>query len=542
MNSDIDAAWDYHNATKHSPRSVREVSSLDFDNFPLPYKIYSSLEPIPLPADFEPTTMPALEAISRTEWAPDHKNTQPLQTPEERIPNLEDIARLCFFSNGVTKRIARGSRVIDFRAAACTGALFHVELYIVCKDLQGLPAGLYHYGAHDHSLRKLRDGDFRSAVIEATGNETHSATAPVLILTTSTFWRNAWKYQARAYRHVFWDSGTVLANLLCEATALNLPRHLIVGFEDDTVNRLLDVDANKEATVTIVSCGHTAQPTPQSPEVVPLDLPTVPLSRYEIDYPEIRRVHKSSSLSPGNSEALESKDHVASWSGHFSDAVTGWFEHDGPWSRDQPLAVPSLPSEDLPTDPIESVIRRRGSTRTFTRDSITFHQLGSMMEHAIRCIPSDTADIRAYDVYLIANAVEGLDSGAYAVEPPSVYGWSLAQSISEQKGKLYQIRKGDFREEAGFLALGQNLAADAAVNIYFSVDLRRVLRNCGNRGYRLAQLQAATTAGKLYLAAYALHLGATGLTFFDDEVSSFFDVSNKSVLFLIAIGHPMKRR
>jgi hypothetical protein len=26
-------------------------------------------------------------------------------------------------------------------------------------------------------------------------------------------WRNAWKYQARTYRHCFWDAGTLLANL-----------------------------------------------------------------------------------------------------------------------------------------------------------------------------------------------------------------------------------------------------------------------------------------------------------------------------------------
>jgi hypothetical protein len=48
----------------------------------------------------------------------------------------------------------------------------------------------------------------------------------------------------------------------------------------------------------------------------------------------------------------------------------------------------------------------------------------------------------------------------------------------------------------------------------------------------------------MYLAAYAQHLGATGLTFFDDDVISFFSphARDKSAIFLLAIGKPMKRK
>ena len=42
-----------------------------------------------------------------------------------------------------------------------------------------------------------------------------------------------------------------------------------------------------------------------------------------------------------------------------------------------------------------------------------------------------------------------------------------------------------------------------------------------NRGYRAAQLEGGITGGRLYLAAYAQRFGATGLTFFDDEVTEF---------------------
>ena len=78
---------------------------------------------------------------------------------------------------------------ILFRAAACTGALYHVEVYLACGDLEGLPAGLYHFAPHDFALRRLRPGDWRLVLVEATGNEPSAAAAPVILILTSTFWR-----------------------------------------------------------------------------------------------------------------------------------------------------------------------------------------------------------------------------------------------------------------------------------------------------------------------------------------------------------------
>ncbi len=102
---------------------------------------------------------------------------------------------------------------------------------------------------------------------------------------------------------------------------------------------------------------------------------------------------------------------------------------------------------------------------------------------------------------------------------------------------------GRFRNVAGALALGQDLAADAAVNVYLLADLDAVLGRFGDRGYRAAQLSAAIAAGKLYLAAYALRLGATGLTFFDDAVTDFLlpRGPGRGVMFLLALGRSARR-
>ena len=73
-------------------------------------------------------------------------------------------------------------------------------------------------------------------------------------------------------------------------------------------------------------------------------------------------------------------------------------------------------------------------------------------------------------------------------------------------------------------------------------DLGETLRTYGERGYRLAQLEAAVMAGWGYLAAYALGVGATGLTFLNGLVEDFLGDSadGLKVMFLLAVGVPRK--
>jgi nitroreductase len=106
------------------------------------------------------------------------------------------------------------------------------------------------------------------------------------------------------------------------------------------------------------------------------------------------------------------------------------------------------------------------------------------------------------------------------------------------------LKRGDFRDQAGYLGLEQQLPADSAVDIFFLADLNPILNHLGNRGYRAVQLEAGITGGRLYLAAYAQRLGATGLTFYDDDVIRFFSPhsSGKDAIFLVAVGHSAKRQ
>jgi SagB-type dehydrogenase family enzyme len=284
-NRDLQATWAYHNGTKHSYESIRTNRHyLDWENQPMPFKIYSQLEPIPLPQHLSSSGMSALEAISAS-------------AAKDSIPAIQSLAEIFYLSAGITKRRSYPGGEILFRAAACTGALYHIDLYLVCGDLTDLKAGVYHFGPQDFALRQLRSGDYRDVLIQATGGEPAITTAPAIIICASTYWRNAWKYQSRAYRHCYWDSGTILANLLAAAVARHVPARIVVGFVDGIVNQLLSLETKREASLALIALGNLpSQPPISSPPVDSLTFDITPLSKTEVDYPAIRAMHEASSL------------------------------------------------------------------------------------------------------------------------------------------------------------------------------------------------------------------------------------------------------
>jgi SagB-type dehydrogenase family enzyme len=510
-NRDSEVAWNYHNATKHSYASIRtNPHGLDFANQPLPFKIYPALEPSRLPGEMRQTEVAALSAIAASASA-----------RSGAAPDLDAVAQLLYLSAGITRHRKYPGGEIYFRAAACTGALYEVELYLVCGDLVNFPAGVYHFAPAEFGLRKLRAGDYRGVLLEATGGEPAIANAPLSIVCTCTYWRNAWKYQARTYRHFGWDNGTLLANLLAVGSALGLPAKVVCGFVDEAVNNLLDIDTQREVAFSMVALGDATgsslEVPPPAPEISPLCLETVPLSRHEVDYPLMREIHAASSL--------HSSEEVASWGG--STPPVSFPPPTGPV-----VQLRALSDAEMPCDPVEQVILRRGSSRQFARTPITLVQLSTMLERATRGVSADFLDpmgSQLNDLYLIVHAVDGLDSGAYV--------------FHRNRGLLECLKRGDFRDQAGYLGLEQQLPADAAVDIFFLADLRPILVRFGNRGYRAVQLEAGVVGGKLYLAAYAQRLGATGLTFYDDEVTRFFSphAEGKSAIFLVAVGNSAKR-
>jgi SagB-type dehydrogenase family enzyme len=499
-NGDTVRTWAYHNETKHSEWSLRASPHyLDWQNQPLPLKIYTTIDAIPLPRDADQTGIAALSAISAGTVDVDRKN----------CPGLKDLARILYFSAGITKKKTYPGGEIYFRAAPCTGALYEFEIYLVCGDLPDLKAGVYHFGPGDFALRLLREGDYRGVLVHAAAGEPSVAHATAVIVCAGTFWRNAWKYRTRTYRHFGWDNGTLLANMLAMTAASRLPAKIVLGWVDLEVNRLLGLDTQREVAFSMVSLGYAANETPAALKELPeLSFPTVTVSKREVEYPELWKIHEASSL--------QTPEEVAEWR-------AGALTRPNLSVRPDAIAGLRLPS----TDTIEQVILRRGSSRRFAREPITLEQLRTILETSTGPIWPRCALLN--EVYLIANAVDGLAPGAYYFHTDTA--------------ELELIRRGNFRNDARHLGLDQDLPGDAAADVFFLADLHSILAAFGNRGYRATQLEAGILGGRLYLAAYALRLGATGLTFFDDDVTNFFSphAADRSAIFLVALGRGIRQ-
>ena len=492
-NRDIDVANRYHTATKRV--------YLPLQNKPLAYKPYSTLSPRVLPSDFSPLNVPALEAVSDT-VRPDTASSE---------PDLTSLAALLFYTAGrIRKRDFAGAGAVTFRAASSAGGLYPIEIYVVCGDLPGLEAGVYHFSPVDFALRCLRQGDYRPPLSRAAGGDPTVAAAPATLICSAVFWRSAWKYHARSYRYCFWDNGTMAANLLATATAIGVPARLLMGFVDDQVNQLVGIDGQREASLCLVPIGRSDHPpSPENMAPVPSLSVETEAAGEEIEYPEMTHLHAASTLT--------TPEEVAAWHGSLvqpSEPRVG-----SPY----PLA-PASPA----SSPLGEVIRQRGSTRRFAREPMSFAHLSAILAHATTGISADFLDPHGASLlhlYLVVNAVQELPSGAYVFSP------------SDQT--LDCLQTGNFREEAGHLCFEQALGADASAVVFFMADLEAVLQRFGNRGYRAVQLEAGAIGGKMYLCAYALGLGASGLTFFDDEVTTFFapHAEGKSAIFVVALGN-----
>jgi len=121
----------------------------------------------------------------------------------------------------------------------------------------------------------------------------------------------------------------------------------------------------------------------------------------------------------------------------------------------------------------------------------------------------------------------------------------LAQGVYRywhEHQELELIKSGDHRLTAAALSLGQNLAGKACVAFSMIGDFESATRIFGDRGYRYVHFEAGAAGQRMYLAAEALGLGATGIgAFFDDEVHRYLGLTPErgQVVYHFAVGHPI---
>jgi SagB-type dehydrogenase family enzyme len=416
---------------------------------------------------------------------------------------LHDLGVLLHHTSGVTA--VRGG--FQLRAAASSGGLFPVELYVAARAVQDLEEGLYHYHAGKSRLERIdedRSGETLFERLAWSAGDSRILEAPATVILTVVVSRSASKYGDRSYRYALLDAGHAAANLLVAARALELRADLLGRFDDREVNRLLGLDAHEFALLVIPLGGGSrgSAEAGEEPRFAALGVEGAPRETGIVGL-----AHAATSLvrEEGATEGGRAPRRLAS--------------EEVRWGSVMALPTPAPASGDA-----FETIRRRRSMRRYSDEALPLEALSGVLRDAAGAAPIladsrggtdapswSVEDACAVRCYVVINAVHGLPQGLYVYAP--------------LEHALVPLRTGSLREEAHVATLRQEVTKQAAVVFVFTAIVDTFLERSGARGYRYALLDSGHVAGRIYLAATARGIGVCSVgAFFDPETQNLLGI------------------
>jgi len=492
-------AQHYHQRTKYDPQTLASKSrALDFSQQPVPFK------------DYKLGT--AYDLVSYLE---EGASNDPLVSQWQRLSSILHC------SYGLTARVSYPGNPFYLRAAPSAGGLYSAEVYLISRGTPILPAGLYNYQVRSHSLVHYWEDDVWSALQDACFWHPVLDSTQLAIAVTAVFFRSAWRYEDRAYRRIFLDTGHLLGNIELACTVNDYRPHLIGGFVDQGMNQLLYLDEEQEGTLVVVPLADLLDVQQNLPPVQ-----TALASGVDTNYPKIpdgqllQYLHQATTIpATSSSTVVSSSPQVDKYNFPFclkvSTATT-------PISWNQP-------------DNLKQTFLKRRSTRRYTGEPLTLEELQALLDFTYQ--PQyyidqgfdgspDYFDLSSIETFVAVSSVVGLEEGCYYYAPKAQ--------------ELRQIRFKNFRRELHYLCLQQDLGRDAAVVIFHTADLQSAVSRYGERAYRYLHMDAGHLGQKLNLAATYLNLGVSGIGgFFDDYVNEVLGIpTDEAVLYITTLGRP----
>ncbi|MEN9260867.1 MAG: SagB/ThcOx family dehydrogenase [Thermostichus sp. HHBFW_bins_43] len=522
----------YHEFTKYSPEGLaRNPRQLDWSRQPQPYKDY-------------PAAVGKLLSL-RTHLQQDGSGSGPspaseFQSQGEALSQValwhrRRLSQLLFFSYGVTLVIPYANQPFYMRSAPSAGGLYPAELYLISQGIPGIPAGLYNYQVRSHSLVRFWD-ESRWERLQAgcPGGEVLSQCSLALVV-SAVFFRSAWRYEDRAYRRICLDSGHLLGNIELAASLTGYRAYLLGGFRDQILEELLFLNPQEEGTLVVIplldlwqSSGPEALPeSPRSswpcnpaPALSSPIVTHVPTLKDGDWLPFLHRVSRIEGELPLNPPQIPPEPAGDKYNFPFCLRVSTATE---PINWGQHL-------QEL----VRSILKRR-STRHFTGEDLPLQTLLALLDFAYHAEhyaaqgldgAPDYFDRSLVETFVVANGVEGLESGCYY--------------YAVQAQELRQIRFKNFRSEVFQLCLGQELGRDAAAIVFHTADLAKAVARYGERAYRYLHLDAGHLGQRLNLAAVRLGIGVSGIAgFFDNQVNEVLGIpTSEAALYITTLGIP----
>jgi SagB-type dehydrogenase family enzyme len=504
----VSIAQHYHERTKYDPETIASKSQgLDWATQPEPfkeYKIGTSFDLKPYLKDED-----LLELSPINQW-------------------WQRLSRLLLCSYGLTARLpTMMGNDLFLRAAPSAGGLYPAEVYLLSRGTPLLPPGLYNYQPKTHSLIHFWSNEVWPALQTACFWHPVLESTQIAVITTAIFYRSAWRYQDRAYRRIFLDTGHLLGNIELAAAMNDFRPHLIAGFLDEAVNQLLYLDSQQEGAIAVIPLAdirEIEQNLPPSitalPSTVSTDYPQIPDGELLKYFHQVTQIGEQPAPPTEESKETSVED-----------------KYNFPFCLKVSTVTPPINwGENL--EGLETTILNRRSTRAYSGADLTLEELKALLdftyqpqhyiEQGLDGTP-DYCDLNPIETFIAVSGVIGLEEGCYYYAPKAQ--------------ELRQIRFKNFRRELHYLCLGQDLGRDAGAVLFHTADLETAVAKYGDRVYRYLHLDAGHLGQRLNLAAIRLDLGVSGIGgFFDDRVNEVLGIPiNEAVLYITTLGRPRSR-
>ena len=496
---------------------------VDWEDAPLPYKLYRGLPEISLSADV-PLTLKRREAKAE--------------------PSLQELGHFLWYVYGLTQysqfaliEDPEGKAAVSYaqllrRFVPSGGALYPNELYVYVK-LKDAPMGIYHYDAAHHRLLLLREGNYDSYLSRSLGNSCDLSDCFCTVFVSTLFWKNFYKYNNFSYRLQGLDAGVLIGQSLEVAKRIGFSSRVCYQFLDRSINHLLGLSNQDESVYAVIPLSvnssikyvdnnhnkeEPVSSTELSQEVPLLKADTYNRSKRVIDYPLLRKMNEASILETTRSFVKIQKDN------HVKPSLG--------------TEVIMLPSTERFTYDLASICQeRRSPDNDFVMGKVSQTQLSTLLNETFSLPYQNDLDDRhgnaetQVSLYGSFYNVEGVPNGAYAYD--------------KSAHALRRITQGDFREflQYGLTMPNVNLF-QVPLCLHVVGDKEHLKKELGYRGYRIQQMEAGILVQRLLLVACALGMGGHPLLGFDanqcDELYG-IDSKGKTSLIQIPVG-PYRHR
>ena len=479
MNNNLQMVYTYHNETKHAPqRYAKSLGYMDWATQPDPYRSYKGTKQIELPLSFTNKTIA-------------YKDIFDVPITDTAPLCLESISQFFQFSLGLAAIKSYEGQSWALRCNASSGNLQPTESYLVANEIEGIDDGLYHYAVKDHHLELLAQ----------TKEKLDIPKDSFIIGLTSIVWREAWKYGERSWRYTQLDCGHAYKALEISAKILGWDIQLINTTDEDMAS-LIGLDDIKRYVPEESECADMLLLVSKSSDTIDVNIQKLRKS-LQNEYFGVANVLSSSRH---NWEILEKIEGSVS---------TTFSKQEIMKSQSSGLRSCEYSAKDI-------VLKRR-SAQVMDKDNANISK--SNFENILASISS--AENIPINLVLFVHDVENLPSGLYILlgdknseadlklAMKDIFLWEKVQS---QVNNLYFLQGGDFKLIAKTISCSQDIAAHGAFSLGMLVEFDKQLVQYGAHRYKELYWNCGAIGQQLYLEATSLHLSATGIGCFLDDV------------------------